>query len=163
MNTVAQEQDQAEAGPSQWVFRPSDILHSPSQTTSDIPLNRELYDRSRGVEFLFRLGSSLQLFVDLLVLFSSLSKFFSPTTALFTAATWFHRFYMRFSLEDYHRQVRVERVDSELRQFDSPLIIGCSGCLHFPGHKDGRVRGQITRCRENLPEQGYVNKRGCST
>lgn len=25
---------------------------------------------------------------------------------MFTAATWFHRFFMRYSLEDYHRQVR---------------------------------------------------------
>jgi hypothetical protein len=24
---------------------------------------------------------------------------------MFTAATWFHRFYMRYSMEDYHRQV----------------------------------------------------------
>lgn len=26
---------------------------------------------------------------------------------MFTAATWFHRFYMRYSMEDFHRQVRV--------------------------------------------------------
>jgi len=25
---------------------------------------------------------------------------------MFTAATWFHRFYMRYSMEDFHRQVR---------------------------------------------------------
>jgi len=78
-----------EAGPSsQWLFPRSALLATPSGTTSSIPLEKELYDRARGVEFLFRLGSSLQL----------------PTTALFTAATWFHRFYMRNSLEDYHRQ-----------------------------------------------------------
>jgi len=29
-----------------------------------------------------------------------------PTSAMFTAATWFHRFYMRYSMEHYHRQVR---------------------------------------------------------
>ncbi|EIW85209.1 cyclin-like protein [Coniophora puteana RWD-64-598 SS2] len=73
---------------SQWLF-PLDALRStPSVSTSNIPLAKELYDRARGVEFLFRLGTSLGL----------------PSSANFTAATWFHRFYMRYSLEDYHRQ-----------------------------------------------------------
>lgn len=31
----------------------------------------------------------------------------SPASALFTAATWYHRFYMRYSIEDFHRQVSV--------------------------------------------------------
>jgi hypothetical protein len=25
---------------------------------------------------------------------------------MFTAVTWLHRFYMRYALQDYHRQVR---------------------------------------------------------
>jgi hypothetical protein len=37
---------------------------------------------------------------------ASKSSIHSPSSALFTAATWFHRFFMRFTLEDYHRQVR---------------------------------------------------------
>ncbi|KAL4248135.1 RNA polymerase II holoenzyme cyclin-like subunit [Abortiporus biennis] len=73
---------------SQWLFPPSALHSTPSSVTSNIPLEKELYDRARGVEFLFRLGVSLVL----------------PTSAMFTAATWFHRFYMRFSMEDYHRQ-----------------------------------------------------------
>ncbi|KAI0664903.1 cyclin-like protein [Cubamyces menziesii] len=73
---------------SQWIF-PLSALHStPSWCTSNIPLEKELYDRSRGVEFLYRLGVSLVL----------------PSSAMYTAATWFHRFYMRYSMEDYHRQ-----------------------------------------------------------
>ncbi|KAH8117415.1 cyclin-like protein [Phellopilus nigrolimitatus] len=82
---------QFEAGSStssQWVFPASALLATPSATTSAMQLDKELYDRARGVEFLYRLGASLQL----------------PTTALFTAATWYHRFYMRYSMEDYHRQ-----------------------------------------------------------
>lgn len=48
---------------SQWMF-PLSALHStPSRATSNIPLEKELYDRSRGVEFLYRLGVSLGLFV----------------------------------------------------------------------------------------------------
>ena len=31
----------------------------------------------------------------------------SPPSAMYTAATWFHRFYMRYSMEDYHRQVEI--------------------------------------------------------
>ncbi|KAF8628417.1 hypothetical protein AX15_003939 [Amanita polypyramis BW_CC] len=69
---------------SQWLFSLS-ALHA---TPSVCSLDRELYDRARGVEFLFRLGSSLGL----------------PTSATFTAATWFHRFYMRYTMESFHRQ-----------------------------------------------------------
>lgn len=76
-------------GVSQWLFPVSAVLDcTPSRTTSSIPVERELYDRARGVEFLYRLGVTLGL----------------PSSALYTAATWFHRFYMRHSMEDYHRQ-----------------------------------------------------------
>ncbi|EAU88564.2 hypothetical protein CC1G_04270 [Coprinopsis cinerea okayama7 len=69
---------------SQWFFPLSALQATPSACS----LERELYDRARGVEFLFRLGSSLQL----------------PTSAMCTAATWLHRFYMRYPLEEFHRQ-----------------------------------------------------------
>lgn len=46
---------------SQWLFPVSALYSTPSRVTSDIPLERELYDRSRGVEFLYRLGVSLGL------------------------------------------------------------------------------------------------------
>ncbi|KAH7930802.1 cyclin-like protein [Leucogyrophana mollusca] len=74
--------------PSQWLFPVSALQFTPSVATSAYTIGKELYDRARGVEFLFRLGSSLGL----------------PSSAMFTAATWFHRFFMRFSMEDYHRQ-----------------------------------------------------------
>jgi hypothetical protein len=48
---------------SQWIFSVSALLLTPSLTTSNFTLERELYDRSRGAEFLFRLGSSLGLLV----------------------------------------------------------------------------------------------------
>ncbi|KDQ60848.1 hypothetical protein JAAARDRAFT_124750 [Jaapia argillacea MUCL 33604] len=72
----------------QWLFPVSALNQTPSFKTSAIPLGKELYDRARGVELLYRLGTSLAL----------------PSSAMFTAATWFHRFYMRYSMEDYHRQ-----------------------------------------------------------
>ncbi|EMD38513.1 hypothetical protein CERSUDRAFT_113694 [Gelatoporia subvermispora B] len=76
------------SSPPQWLFSISALQSTPSRTVSSISQEKELYDRARGIEFLFRLGVSLQL----------------PSSAMYTAATWFHRFYMRYSLEDYHRQ-----------------------------------------------------------
>lgn len=93
---------------SQWLFPPSALLATPSAC----PLEKELYDRARGVEFLFRLGTSLGLSATLvasepLILFIRTSFLHRPSSAMFTAATWFHRFYMRYAMEDYHRQVRT--------------------------------------------------------
>ncbi|KAK7467105.1 hypothetical protein VKT23_004165 [Stygiomarasmius scandens] len=67
-----------------WLF-PLSALEA---VTSPAPLDKALYDLARGVEFLFRLGTSLKL----------------PSPALFTAATWFYRFYLRFSMSEFHRQ-----------------------------------------------------------
>lgn len=47
--------------PSQWLFSVSALQNTPSRISSGIPLEKELYDRTRGVEFLFRLGVSLAL------------------------------------------------------------------------------------------------------
>lgn len=44
---------------SQWLFSLPALYSTPSTCS----LEKELYDRARGVEFLFRLGSSLALFV----------------------------------------------------------------------------------------------------
>jgi hypothetical protein len=60
---------------SQWVFPLSALQLTPSVVTSSYTVAKELYDRSRGVEFLFRLGSSLGL---LALVNCSLSIFFSP-------------------------------------------------------------------------------------
>ncbi|OCH95518.1 cyclin-like protein [Obba rivulosa] len=78
----------ASSSSAQWLFPISALQYTPSRTKSSISQDKELYDRARGIEFLFRLGVSLQL----------------PSSAMYTAATWFHRFYMRYSMEDYHRQ-----------------------------------------------------------
>jgi hypothetical protein len=53
----------------QWLF-PIDALRcTPSVATSGYSVGKELYDRARGVEFLFRLGSSLGLSAVLVVFF----------------------------------------------------------------------------------------------
>lgn len=71
---------------SQWLFPISALSCTP--TAQDRSLHEEMYDRCRGIEFLYRLGTSIGLHAP----------------GLFTAATWFHRFFMRFSMLDYHRQ-----------------------------------------------------------
>lgn len=56
--SLAQEAPRSEeSGTDQWIFPISALRATPSQST----LGKELSDRARGVEFLFRLGSSLQL------------------------------------------------------------------------------------------------------
>jgi hypothetical protein len=102
---------------SQWLFPISALSSTP--TAQERSLHEEMYDRSRGIEFLYRLGTSIGLFVarerktlSFLSPFcrrSTLVSFFlsllSHSPGLFTAATWFHRFFMRYSMHDYHRQV----------------------------------------------------------
>lgn len=87
--------------PDQWLFHTAAL----TQTPSTCSLQQELYDRARGIEFLFRLGSSLVLWVSSLSPEICAHDLHSPTSAMCTAATWFHRFYMRYSMEDFHRQV----------------------------------------------------------
>lgn len=56
----------------QWLF-PIDALRcTPSVATSGYSVGKELYDRARGVEFLFRLGSSLGLLAVLIVFFCAI-------------------------------------------------------------------------------------------
>lgn len=49
---------------SQWRFTISSLSATPSATTSAMTLDKELYERAKGVEFLYRLGASLQLSVS---------------------------------------------------------------------------------------------------
>lgn len=48
---------------SQWLVSVDSLHHYPSISSHDDPLEKVLYDLSRGVEFLFRLGTSLKLSV----------------------------------------------------------------------------------------------------
>jgi len=48
---------------SQWLFPISALQATPTLMAANCSIEKELYDRARGVEFLFRLGSSLQLSV----------------------------------------------------------------------------------------------------
>ncbi|KAI0281367.1 hypothetical protein BGY98DRAFT_1094861 [Russula aff. rugulosa BPL654] len=95
---------------SQWVFPISALSCTP--TAQERSLHEEMYDRSRGIEFLYRLGTSIGLFVRSTLPNPRFCRYaqtnpclsLSHSPGLFTAATWFHRFFMRYSMLDYHRQ-----------------------------------------------------------
>ncbi|KAI0031830.1 cyclin-like protein [Vararia minispora EC-137] len=78
--------DASVASNGRWLFSTSQLEQTP--TSLDRSVHEEMYDRARGVEFLFRVGSHINMHLP----------------GMFTAATWFHRFYMRYSMDDYHRQ-----------------------------------------------------------
>jgi len=129
------------AAHSQWLFPISALACTP--TAQERSLHEEMYDRSRGIEFLYRLGTSIGLFVCLI---------FSPpppqplsprshSPGLFTAATWFHRFFMRYSMVDYHRQVSL--CVPYLISSPTPVTntsLDHRGCLHISRYEDRRVR-----------------------
>ncbi|EIW60484.1 cyclin-like protein [Trametes versicolor FP-101664 SS1] len=126
---------------SQWMFPLSALHNTPSRATSNIPLEKELYDRSRGVEFLYRLGVSLGL----------------PSSAMYTAATWFHRFYMRYSMEDYHRQdvaasciflaTKTEECGRKLR--DVAKVV-CSKVSHIDISKIKDDSKEVEECQTSI-------------
>jgi cyclin K len=90
---------------SQWLFPISALSCTP--TAQERSLHEEMYDRSRGIEFLYRLGTSIGLFVAPSFHVPAQPWSLSHSPGLFTAATWFHRFFMRYSMIDYHRQVSL--------------------------------------------------------
>ena len=112
---------------SQWLFQLSALRATPTSFSTD----KELYDRARGVEFLFRLGSSLALFVPVSLDIIKPLILFSPSSAMFTAATWFHRFYMRYSMEDFHRQVTNSDPAATLDLLMRNTTLGCCGIMYL--------------------------------
>lgn len=51
---------------SQWLFPLSALSNTPSREISNIPLESELRERTKGIEFLFRVAAQLGLWVNLL-------------------------------------------------------------------------------------------------
>ena len=54
---------------------------------------------------------------------------------MLTAATWFHRFYMRYSLEDFHRQVGQVIRTLPVLPANYPRA-GRRSFVHLPRHKN---------------------------
>ena len=89
----------------QWQFQLEALRHTPSA----ISIVEEMSRRQRGVDWLMRMGATLNMYTvqpkclqtlsDLLML---VPRGLGPCL---TAATYFHRFYMRRMLEDYNELV----------------------------------------------------------
>lgn len=71
---------------SQWVFTLEEIKRSPS-TQAGHDVDRERMDRMKGSDFIVKVGMHLRL----------------PQTTISTACVFLHRFYMRFSLKEFHQ------------------------------------------------------------
>ena len=103
------------AGRSQWYFDLEHLYKTPSAEDGKL-IQDELMERNKGVDFMFRVGITLGLYVFARCpvpraarrLTHDLSLCVrSSLTPLYTAATYLHRFYMRHSLEDYNYHVRL--------------------------------------------------------
>ncbi|EPY51609.1 P-TEFB associated cyclin [Schizosaccharomyces cryophilus OY26] len=70
---------------SQWIIKKEDLDYTPS-ALDGIPLVQEEIQRSKGCNFIINVGLRLKL----------------PQLTLATANAYFHRFYLRFSLKEYH-------------------------------------------------------------
>ena len=77
---------------SQWLFS----LDALDSTPSICSREKELYDRGRGVEFLFRLGVSLALSVPQELLFLFITKVLRQPNSLFFFQTHFGHVYRRY-------------------------------------------------------------------
>lgn len=126
---------------SQWYFPLSALASTPSAS----PRPRELYDRARGVEFLFRLGSSLALSVFMvsvhhyLTLSSVLLQLCAQQQLGFIASIWdtpWTTFTVKYL--DPHR--------SKYLTIAHPFLKGCCCHLHFFSYKNGRMRQKAQRC-----------------
>ncbi|KAF9519975.1 hypothetical protein BS47DRAFT_914482 [Hydnum rufescens UP504] len=69
----------------QWLFKSSHLHHTPVVTEDKKTVFHEICQRNSGIEFLFRVGLQLKLNIPVLA----------------TAATYFHRFYMRQSIDGH--------------------------------------------------------------
>ncbi|CCG84089.1 protein of unknown function [Taphrina deformans PYCC 5710] len=69
----------------QWLFTQEEVRRSPSSLL-DYTWDRERVERMKGCDFILKVGMKLRL----------------PQTTISTACVFLHRFYMRFSLKDFH-------------------------------------------------------------
>ncbi|KIO34806.1 hypothetical protein M407DRAFT_90235 [Tulasnella calospora MUT 4182] len=72
----------ASAAEQQWMFEISHFQHTPARILDNMPATQELKARQEGVHYLLRCGNSLRL----------------RSHVLSAASTYFHRFYMRWSI-----------------------------------------------------------------
>jgi protein BUR2 len=93
----------------QWIYDEDELLHTPS-IVNGMPVDTERELRVKGVTFIQNVGGMLNV----------------PQTTVTTAAVYFHRFLMRYSLkprpgqnprEVLHHYVRLQMQDASLMPF----------------------------------------------
>lgn len=92
----------------QWYFTPEETLSSPSILDGLTPRDERLR-RAKGVNFIYQAGAMIEL----------------PQTTLWVAAVFFHRFYMRVSMD-------AEK--SGIHHYVSAFLVSNALCYAFPPH-----------------------------
>ena len=144
----------------QWIFPVEALHHTPSVDTSNYTIEREMYDRSRGVEFLFRLGSSLGL--SDFTPFQSLNQ--PLTLSLQTVVGNVHR---RNLVPSFLHAVfygglpptGVVPVSSRPLPGVYNLCLGYRRCLYLPSNENGRVWQKTSRRCAGVPIQSHGHGR----
>lgn len=141
--------------PPQWVFPIDALRYTPSVATSGYAVGKELYDRARGVEFLFRLGSSLGLLAVPVVLFMSAILIFSCLPILQAFLCDVHR-------SDLVSPIFHEVLYGRLSQTGalSPSAIVC--VLRRRSDRTSLLHAYFWRPRLRNVAESYVMSRGCA-
>lgn len=117
----------------QWIFLPAHLNQTPAILVDKESLHHELKRRNAGVEFLFRVGLQLKLYVQLLFNIQAFSfSTFRNVPVLATASIFFHRFYMRQSIDGHVIYVKSAQTLHHATRTDAVgEYLGCRGCLHI--------------------------------
>jgi protein BUR2 len=99
--------------PNQWLFTETELLHTPS-VLAGIPIAEERARRAKGVNFIMQAGILLKL----------------PQLTLATASVFFHRFFMRYSMDgvgpdfryQLHHYVGSSHPASSSSTYNLPLV-----------------------------------------
>ena len=130
----------------QWIFPVSALQHTPSS----MPIAAELRQRALGVQFLFRIGHTLYMFVSFLLLCRcSVALSFvniappqrsSPQlrgSTVSTCGTHLRILSFRCATNPSSTKESLHVISHHIER---------SSCVHFPCNKDGRMRTEAARC-----------------
>jgi hypothetical protein len=148
------------AAHSQWLFPISALACTP--TAQERSLHEEMYDRSRGIEFLYRLGTSIGLFVCL--------SFYPPPprSTLISSQPFTGTLHCRDVVPSFLYAVFYGRLSPPSQSLcaTSRLVpypvtntsLDHRGRLHISRYEDRRVRKEAQGRSQGMPVQGKGNR-----
>lgn len=74
-----------------WIFSAEELAYKTPSIMDGMTHGEELFNRSKGVKFIIQVASLLKL----------------PQMVVYAASTFFHRFYLRYSMKRFHHYVSV--------------------------------------------------------